>query len=125
MRRPEWLHWQPIRLSAWLWVFLYISALPPIGYLLVVTRRPLSPFSGIGLSRLAREFYSLPRLPVVIVYSVASQLLLIWFTYFSGSPRVREHDKFSVFMMTAAYVSAWVLIVSDGSNGAITRLLPN
>jgi hypothetical protein len=45
----------------------------------------------------------------VILYWILATLFLVWFTYFSRSPRVKDHDKFAVFLMLCGAVVGWML----------------
>lgn len=42
------------------------------------------------------------------LYALATQATLFWFTYFSGSPRVKDHDKFWVFVAMSFAVLGWL-----------------
>src|SRR5882724_9401041 len=91
MQRPAWLRWQKIQLSPWLVAAMLVTGLVPVGYL--VGRDWLRLISGSPeeLERFIREITYAPS-PALIVYALVAQGLLLWFTYFSGSARVRQSE---------------------------------
>jgi len=122
MPRPEWLHRQPIRFSPWVWIFCVASAMPLVAYLALSAGLP---WSSLSLDHVTRELYSQKRAPTMIAYGLLSELLLIWFTYFSGNHRVRDHDKFSVFLLLSGSAVGLALLVLNAVTGITERLLPN
>ena len=42
------------------------------------------------------------------VYALITQALLVWFTFFSRSPLVKDHDKFWVFIAMCFAVLGWL-----------------
>jgi len=108
-------------MSAWLTVALTVLGLP---WLLVSFAMPLMR----ALPRLqeegpdeafhvAHQILNEPSPPWLVAWALVTQALLVSFTYYSGSPHVKEHDKFWVFVvMCLAAVSwlqtIWQLVVS-------------
>ena len=110
MQRPAWLRWQKIQLSPWLVAAMLVTGLVPVGYLVGRDWLRLSSGSPEELERFIREITYAPS-PALIVYALVAQGLLLWFTYFSGSTRVRQSDKFAVFLMLTGSAIGWVLTI--------------
>lgn len=43
--------------------------------------------------------------------AIAATILLIWFTYFSGSRHVKDHDRFAVFLMLCGAAVGWIRLI--------------
>jgi hypothetical protein len=104
------------------WIFGVASAVPVVAHLVLSVGQP---GSSLSLDHVARELYSQKRAPLMIAYGLLSELLLIWFTYFSGNYRVRDHDKFSVFLMLCGSAVGLALLALNALTGITERLLPN
>lgn len=112
MRRPSWLRWQAVTLSPWLLVTILLGWI----LYLALTVGPYWSQSGGAFLRAyvaSTQHHSMYGPSVLeIVLSLLLAAGLIWFTYFSKSPRVRDSDKFVVFLMLCgAAVGCVVLIV--------------
>jgi hypothetical protein len=57
--------------------------------------------------RLAHRMVGEPSPPWLVGYLLATQALLVWFTYFSRSARVKDSDKFAVFLLMCVAAISW------------------
>jgi hypothetical protein len=112
MRHPAWLRWHGFQISAWLTVVLLIIGLPAlmVSFVLpIVDALPrLQESSPDELLRLAHQILTRPSPAWLNVYVLVTEALLVWFTYFSGSPRVRDCDKFVVFVVMCVQALSWL-----------------
>jgi len=108
MQRPPWLQWPGFRLSAWLTVALVAMGLPPI--LNPVAREWTALTSGDPEAVLTavHRIFNDPSPWWLTAYAVVTEALLVWFTYFSGSARVKDHDKFWVFVVMCFAAISWL-----------------
>jgi hypothetical protein len=47
----------------------------------------------------------------IIFYSLIATGFLVWITYFSRSPRVKDHDRFAVSLMLCGESVGWVVTI--------------
>lgn len=96
----------------WLTVALLGMGLPSILY--PVVREWTALTSGVpeellaAASRIANE----PSPWWLTAYLLMTQALLLWFTYFSRSPRVRDNDRFWVFLVMCVAALSWILTIA-------------
>jgi len=108
MRFPSWLRRQSIRFSPWLLLyFLLVGVLPFFSAVLLEWRRRGGTLAQAYFAWVAN--YQLPS-AAVISYWFAGVGLLVWFTYFSKNARVKDHDKFVVFLMLCGAVGGWIVM---------------
>ncbi len=117
MQRPPWLHWQKLRLSLWLTVALLLVGLPSLIVLFVMPLVQALPRLQEGSPdealRLAHEMVSAASPAWLNVYALLTQAGLVWFTYFSGSRRVKDGDKFVVFLVMCIAAVSWLMTISQ------------
>jgi hypothetical protein len=58
--------------------------------------------------QIAHEMLNAPSPAWLNAYALVTQGLLVWFSYFSRSPRVKEHDKFWVFVAMCFAAGGWL-----------------
>jgi len=95
--KRSWLRWQPIRFSPWLTAYIILA------WLVVIIVPGLIMWQGSNetfTEALNQGLTSGNRssAPWLVVSAVLIGWL-VWFTFFSGSKRVRDQDKFSVLLM--------------------------
>ena len=116
MQRPSWLRWHGFRISAWLTVALLVMGLPSLIVSFVMPLVDALPRLQGGspdeLLLLAHQILTQPSPAWLNVYALVTQVLLVWFTYFSGSPHVKEHDKFWVFVAMCFAALGWLQTVT-------------
>jgi len=113
MQRPPWLRWQKLRLSWWLTLALLAMGLPPV--LNPVLREWTALTSGLPEQMLsaAHRIVNEPSPRWLIMYAAVTQAALVWFTYFSRSPRVQDNDKFVVFLVMCLVAISWLQSVGQ------------
>jgi hypothetical protein len=104
-------------MSAWLTIALTIMGLP---WLLVSFTMPLmralprlQEEGPVAAFRVAHEILNQPSPTWLVAWAVVSQALLVSFTHYSGSPRVREHDKFWVFVVMCFAAVSWLQTIGQ------------
>jgi hypothetical protein len=112
MQRPVWLRWQKIRLSLWLTVFLLAMGLPSIMLPLVREGPRLVSGSPDEPLRLVHRVLSDPTPPWLIAYALVTQSILIWFTYFSRNAKVKDSDRFVVFLVLCLVAIGWLQTIA-------------
>jgi hypothetical protein len=109
--RFPWLRWQPIRFSPWLKVSLLVTGLL---YVLVPVflewQRDGGSFSR-AYQTWGQQVTTQPPSLFSILYSLIATGVLVWFTYFSRSPRVKDHDRFAVLLMLCGASVGWVVTI--------------
>lgn len=109
--RSSWLHWQPIRFSPWLMTTVIVVWI----FYMVLFVAPYWQASGGDFNRAfvaAMQARQAGPRAIEIELTFAFQAGLIWFTYFSKSNSVKDHDKFAVFLMLCgAAVGGVILLV--------------
>jgi hypothetical protein len=112
---PSWLRWQPIRFSPWLILYVIATGLPPLlGPVFLEWRRQGGEFWR-AYETWGRRMTTQPPSVFFILYFLIGTGFLVWFTYFSRSPRVKDHDRFAVLLMLCGASVGWV--------GMIVRIL--
>ena len=113
MQRPQWLRWRGFRISAWLTVALLAMGLPPV--VTPVVREWAALTSGVPeeLIGAAERILRQPTPAWLNAYAAATQVVLVWFTYFSRSPRVKDHDKFAVFLVMCILAVFWLSTIGQ------------
>lgn len=109
--RFSWLRWQPIRFSPWLVLYVIATGLPP---LLVPVFLEWSRRGGEfwrAYETWGRRMTTQPPSVFIILYSLIGTGLLVWLTYFSRSPRVKDHDRFAVLLMLCGASVGWVVMI--------------
>jgi hypothetical protein len=107
VRFPVCLRWQSIRFSPWLLLyFLLVGVCPFLSAVLLEWRRRGGP---LGQAYFAWVANYQSAAAAVILYWLAGVGFLVWFTYFSKNARVKDHDKFAVFMMLCGAVGGWIV----------------
>jgi len=117
MQRPSWLRWHGFRISTWLTVVLLIMGLPSLMVSFVVPLVDALPRLQEGSLdeplRLAHQILTQPSPAWLNIYAMVTQALLLWFTYFSRSPRVKDCDKFAVFVVMCVAALSWLLTIGQ------------
>ena len=117
MQRPSWLRWHGFRISAWLTVALLVMGLPSLIVSFVMPLVDALPRLQGGspdeLLLLAHQILTQPSPAWLNGYALVTQALLAWFTYFSGSPRVKDCDKFAVFVVMCVAALSWLLTIAQ------------
>jgi hypothetical protein len=111
MRRPSWLRWQAVTFSPWLLVTILLGWI----LYLALTVGPYWSQSGRAFWRAyvaSAEHHSMYGLSVLeIVLWLLLTATLIWFTYFAKNPRVKDSDKFAVFLMLNGAAVGWIVLI--------------
>jgi hypothetical protein len=102
------LRWQGFCISAWLTVALLAMGLPPV--VAPVAREWAALTSGVPeeLIGAAERILRQPTPAWLTVYALATQAVSVWFTYFSRSSKVKDHDKFVVFLVICVAALFWL-----------------
>lgn len=99
LKRPSWLRWQKGPASLWLDIYIAAAAIPAMLVPILVEQRRLgSDFKTAFLRWLDVIATNGPTTYDYLITAVFV-ISLGWFTYLSDSPRVKERDKFYVFLM--------------------------
>ena len=107
--RPLWLHWQPIRFNPWLGVTLLAMW---ILYMVL----SIAPYWTANNWDLMKAFFAPMQaghtsgptmIELVLFLPLAAGL--VWFTYFSKSTLVKDHDRFTVFLMLCGAGGGWIV----------------
>ncbi len=98
-KRPSWLRWQKENLSVWLHVYLIVTIIPAALIPILIEQRRLG--SDFKTAFVAWVDQLAKRGPTTYDYLLSAAILIFlgWFTYFSNSPRVKDSDKFYVFLL--------------------------
>lgn len=112
MQRPPWLRWHGFRLSAWLTVALLAMGLPPVLYPVAREWTPLTSGDPEMLLGAVHRIFNDPSPWWLTVYAAVTQAALVWFTYFSKSARVKEQDKFWVFVVMCLAAISWLQTIA-------------
>ena len=113
--KPSWLRWQPIRFSPWLIAYVIATVLPPILVPIFLEWRRQGGEVWRAYETWARSMTSQPPSVFLIFYSLIATGFLVWITYFSRSPRVKDHDRFAVSLMLCGASVGWVVTIIRNS----------
>ena len=109
--RPVWLRWQPIRFSSWLVATVF-------GWGILYTGLLIAPYWRSNDGDLIKLYFAAVKVRVArgpsaieVALSVLLTAGLFWFTYFSKNSRVKDHDKFAVFLMFCGAAAGWSLML--------------
>jgi hypothetical protein len=105
-----WLTWQRIQFSPWLVTYLFFMGLCPLFVATIYEWR----VRGRGFHEAYFTFFANYQHPsvAVILYWVSTTAFLIWFTYFSKNSRVKNHDRFTVFLMLCGSVAGGIVLAA-------------
>lgn len=111
MKRPLWLRWQPLRCSPWLGVYLAAALfLPLLAPAFLEWRRDGTEFWQ-AYETWAHRYDTGALWLFYILYALATAGFLVWFTYFSRSPRVKDADRLFVFLMLCGASVGWIIMI--------------
>jgi len=98
-KRPSWLRWQKERLSLWLHVYLVVTIIPVALIPILIEQHRLGSAFKTAFDAWVDQLAK--RGPTTYDYFLSAAILILlgWYTYFSKSPRVKESDKFYVFLL--------------------------
>jgi len=107
----SWLRWQPIKFSPWLLFYLLFVF---ISVWLIEGFHEQFLHGGTLSAAFSRIRFQRPAAPFMLyfVYGGLANLFLLWFTFFSRSPRVKDHDKFAVFLMLSGALVGWIILLA-------------
>ena len=111
MKRPPWLRWQAIRFSPWLVAYLVFWSLVAWVLPVLLEWHKVGGSFGQAYWTYSQRMSETGPTPYLYFSGLAGTVFLTWFTYFSQSLRVKDHDRFAVFLMLCGGVLGGVLIL--------------
>jgi cell division protein FtsW (lipid II flippase) len=109
LTRPRWLRLQPLNISPWLTTYIFAAFALYLLTLFAPAWKGTPSLSQL-IERVGEEQTSGKLYWQQAVFAAPVWIVFLWFTYYCGSKRVRDSDKFLVFLMFCVAALGLVMI---------------